>query len=356
MSTRLTRIHIAPRTSGVPVVSFIMYAHGKEEGDDMLFSSLPKGFQYTTFTLDSGAEEADYILAPHPVRSMDAQTVAYVDTMRAYAKRFNKPLIVFGSGDYHHKVFFDGVIFLKGSQYGYLKRDNEIVIPCFVEDLSEQMPLVIRKKSPKPVVGFCGFSSFATPVLYLKYLIKNLAIDVITVCTGRRWVRTQKRGIYWRRKAMGVLRRDSRIETQFLMRRSFSGSAELVSVDPAQARRDYLENMRDCDFALTPKGDANISFRFYEALSMGRIPILIDTDVILPGEEYINYDDCILRVPYTEINRLADIVVDFYAQLSDEKFVEMQKAARRAYEQYLRYDVFLNTLFTRILPPLSRSH
>lgn len=166
---------------------------------------------------------------------------------------------------------------------------------------------------------------------------------------GEAYVRVYKKGLWYRRKVMRLLARDPRIETHFIVRKTFSANTKTISLDPETARREYIENMRDSDFVLASKGDGNFSVRFYEAISMGRIPIVIDTDMVFPLEDFVHYDDFILRVPYTDIDRLADIVVDFYTNLTEEKFVAMQKAARVAYERYLRYDAFFNTLFTQVL-------
>lgn len=144
---------------------------------------------------------------------------------------------------------------------------------------------------------------------------------------------------------MELLRRDPRIDTQFIMRNSFSGSVKTISLPPEQARKEYVENMRSVDFALTPKGDANASIRLYEALSMGRVPIIIDTDMPLPFEDVLDYSSFSLRVPYTKISSLADYVCDFHASLSNEQFRDMQQRAREAYVNYLRYDAVFNQIF-----------
>ena len=108
--------------------------------------------------------------------------------------------------------------------------------------------------------------------------------------------------------------------------------------------------MVNSDFVLCPKGDGNYSVRFYEALSLGRIPILIDTDMVLPLEETLDYSKFILRVDHADMHRLEDIVADFYEALSNEEFQAMQMEAREAFATHLRYDSFFNTA----LPILER--
>jgi hypothetical protein len=115
-------------------------------------------------------------------------------------------------------------------------------------------------------------------------------------------------------------------------------------------RREYLENIRDADYVLAPKGDANYSSRFYEVLSLGRIPVLLDTDAVLPMETTIDYSAFSLKVPYQDVDRIGDVIADFHESLSSERFLAMQAAAREAYETTLRYDRY----FERALPLLAR--
>lgn len=348
-NSSITRIHTAPSTPGEQDVFLVTSWRGKpatQSGDTTIFNKiLPGDWGYKGFTLDASPKEAQYILAPHSVRRMDEKGTKYVADMHAYAAQYGKPLIIFTGGDLQHDVFIDDAIVLKGSQYRPLLRQNEILMPGFTEDLIDTWPVTIRNKSERPVVGFCGYADINTALGWAKLYLRNAQLDAQALVTGNRSVRAHKRGIYFRRKAMWLLESDPRIDTRFIVRKTFSGNKKLISVDPARARQEYLENMRDCDLALTPKGDGNFSTRFLKALAFGRIPILVDTDMVLPLEDVIDYSTCVLRVPYTELARLPDIVADFYASLSNEQFIEMQHQARRVFAQYLRSDSFFNYLF-----------
>lgn len=48
-----------------------------------------------------------------------------------------------------------------------------------------------------------------------------------------------------------------------------------------------ITDIQNADFILSVKGDGSFFCRFYEALSLGRIPFFIDTDCILPFENMI---------------------------------------------------------------------
>lgn len=77
-------------------------------------------------------------------------------------------------------------------------------------------------------------------------------------------------------------------------------------INKIHARREYYNNMLTGSFALCSRGGGNFSYRFYEALSFGRIPILIDTDCELPFEKkkIIQWDNHIIRIPIKEFFNL----------------------------------------------------
>lgn len=347
-----TKLFISDIVPGTPLVFLAGIEKGTLDVGSTLFTNiLPRTFRLTSHEFVSAVADADYVLFPHTIRSKRDPLLAAVLRARTAARAAGKPLVVCAGGDLSHDIRIDDVILLKGSHYRRLLRKGEIIVPLPAEDFADTMPIVPRRRSARPSVSFCGWAGFATPLSYMKFIVKNALLDLTIFFSGRTYLRAHKKGLWYRRKALRFLSRDPRIETPFIVRRTFSSNLKTISLDPETARREYIANMRDSDFVLAPKGDGNFSLRFYEALSMGRIPIVIDTDMVFPFEDVICYDDFILRVPSTDIDRLADIVADFHANLTEEKFIAMQKAARAAYEEYLRPDAFFNTLFTRVLTP-----
>jgi hypothetical protein len=60
-------------------------------------------------------------------------------------------------------------------------------------------------------------------------------------------------------------------------------------------------------YVVCPRGTENYSFRIYEALGRGKIPVIIDTDMVLPKE--IDWDHLSIRIPYESL-----VVVQFESQ------------------------------------------
>jgi Exostosin family len=227
-------------------------------------------------------------------------------------------------------------LILRASAYKSTLLPNEIFMPAYVEDLGRVHGVVPQKKEGKPTVGFVGKAGFASMKEQLKYLVRNYIV--------RRGV--GREGVYFRRLAMRTLEKDPRVELQVIMRKAFGAHKSTIELSPEQARKDYVENIKNSLFTLSPRGDGNFSLRFYETLSLGRIPLLIDTDIPLPLEDTINYDEFVVRVPWQDVERIGDYVVAFFNQ-SEEEIVRRQALAREAFEKHLYMPRFLETVFNK---------
>ena len=79
---------------------------------------------------------------------------------------------------------------------------------------------------------------------------------------------------------------------------------------------------------MTPRGDSNMAIRFYEALVFGRIPVVIDTEWVLPLEDVIDYKKFVVFVPHADIQNTDKYIREFWDKLSNEDFHTVQKRAR----------------------------
>jgi hypothetical protein len=68
---------------------------------------------------------------------------------------------------------------------------------------------------------------------------------------------------------------------------------------------------------------------------MGRIPIFIDTDCLLPFADEIDWGKHMVWVPWKNRNEIAQIVSNFHKSLHDEKFYDLQRSNRLLWENLL---------------------
>lgn len=59
-------------------------------------------------------------------------------------------------------------------------------------------------------------------------------------------------------------------------------------------KKEFIETLKDYTFQLCARGSGNWSIRFYEVMAVGRIPVLLDTDSLLPHDHLIDWSDLII--------------------------------------------------------------
>ena len=104
----------------------------------------------------------------------------------------------------------------------------------------------------------------------------------------------------------------------------------------------YITHLESMTYIVCPRGSENFSIRTYEALKYGRIPVIIDTDMVLPSE--IDWDRVSIRVPYKDIGRIYDIILEDYNSRSEQDFIERQQTALTTMHDLQSMDWLTNLL------------
>lgn len=100
--------------------------------------------------------------------------------------------------------------------------------------------------------------------------------------------------------------------------------------------RLFLDSIHKSLTVCCPKGNGVQSKRFFEVLSMGRIPILISDDILLPLEEKIDYSKVILRVSEDNISQLENFLAPFFIVNKSQDIIERFQYARFIWIEYLQ--------------------
>ena len=278
---------------------------------------------------------ADIVIAPHEYADLCRNRSRFGE-YREVARSAGKRLLISAYQDDNSPIHIDGAIVLRICGYKSQLQRNEIISPGYVEDIGAMHGSTPLGKGGRPSVGFAGMAGFTDLPARVRYVIRNYLL--------RHGAKRQ--GVYFRRRSLALLGRDPRIELHAIVRNSFSGNRKTVEVSPEQARREYIDNMTKNLFTLAPRGDGNQSLRFFETLSCGRIPVLIDTDISLPLEDRIDYDAFMLRIPWQKLDELPERVWQFWDSHSEDEIRAMQLQARRVFEEYLYAPAFFRRIFT----------
>ena len=292
-------------------------------------------------------EKAKAVVLPHNFHFTNAARDAYVKKYADAAAEHNIPIFCFALGDFTEHIRLDPrVKVFRLSVYRSHMTAQDIVMPTMTEDHGAES-VVVRRKGERPLISFCGMGAFPSWKGWVKFYIKNMFYDFWAIVNPL--IRARKLGVYWRRAMMRACERSPLVESHFIVRHSFSGNKSTIELDPAQARQEYLESIVHADFVLAPKGDGNYSNRFLKTLSLGRIPVVVDTDIVLPLEDVIEYSKIMVRVPMSEVAKTPEYVRAFYDNLSQEEWQARQRLAREVFEKYLRQDSFLRYFFQKLV-------
>lgn len=298
------------------------------------------------FTL-TDLDQAEAAVFPAPwedVRS-DAGAVALAEKLAREADARRKPLIVFYRGDYEFTLPFasSNVYFFRTALTRSKQQAKQYALPAWSADFTRQYnggQLALRQKTEMPVVGFCGDVGSGSTITAkigrwvgqypaLWRLARRFGIDLI-----------KHQGSRLRLHALRSLSQSRRIKANFVLRYSFWNGAiyrsRVLDADRVHsARQEYADNMLNSDYILCLRGKGNFSFRLYETLSCGRIPILLNTDAVMPFEEWIDWSQYGVWAKEADLPRLGDVVADFHARLSTQAFVELQQKCRQLWIEWL---------------------
>jgi hypothetical protein len=235
--------------------------------------------------------------------------------------------LVIVNSDSSQPVPIDNAIVLRTSLDRRTRQPNEFALPAWHEDLVTNYldgDIRVRPKHDRPTVAFCGHVATHGPPL--KRRIKNLLRYALQPLG---YYINHNDGTYLRRDAMLALEADQRVHTAFIRRDGyFGGRLDQSPKSQQDVRGEYVRNLVEADYALDVRGYGNFSFRFFETMSLGRIPVLLDTDRVLPYDFLHDYRDLCVIVPEKDLAHVTDYIVQFHGQLSDDNFSEKQRRIR----------------------------
>jgi len=251
------------------------------------------------------------------------------------ATKARKKILVFWPHNEEGDLFpVKGAILFKSAIARSRRNPNEYPYSFFSKDfVADYMNGVFKSRSyyPKPTVGFCGSVRDypKTPIYRFKYFLKKNGFFL-----------NQTNGHFLRLLSLNIFRGNSNINTNFKIYHDFFAGVfnKMDSIDIGYAKKvqkEYAENIINSDYTLCSRGIRNFSYRFFEILSCGRIPIFIDTGQMLPYEEFIDYKKLFMWVKWEDTPRIDDLLLKFHQSFTPEEYVERQEKCRRAWEGWL---------------------
>ena len=306
-------------------------------------------------------EEADLAILPGMWDDI-VRDKRWVATAREFAREVataGKPLVVFFVSDSFRRVAIDDAIVFRTSFYRSRRTCRDFAVPAWSEDIVTRYldgELPIRQKGPRPIVGFVGWTGHLGPRdpraatrLPLKQRLKIPGKWIAHKLGVERFDRT-------RAVALERLRRSRDVQTNFLYRDTYLGSPMMVRYVKDRARielirREFVENLVQSDYVLCCRGAGNYSFRLYETLCAGRIPVFVDTDAPLPYDFAVNWRQYCVWVDRSELPYIGEKVADFHSRISPGDFVDLQRACREFWLEKISPQGFFANFHRHFQPP-----
>jgi len=209
----------------------------------------------------------------------------------------DKKLVLFIVDDYEHPLgLYNNQIAIRTSMCKSQKCHNELVLPYIFEPVEKFEPF---NKTDKPVVSFCGLNS--------KY----------------------------RQETIQEFQNSDKIKCSFILRDKFWGGKPHDST----IIKEFKENIRNSHYIICNRGAGNFSMRFYQVLSAGRIPVLLNTDIELPFADEINWSEYIIIADTNQ--ELVNKVLEHYYKVD---IIEQQNKNSEMYEKYFTVDNYARHL------------
>lgn len=302
-------------------------------------------------TLTTEPEEADYFVLPmfwSYYLWNDKAKLKEALELAKLARKHGKQVIVWYKGDLIPVIPFENsILFLPGMLKSNLQ-PNQRACPVFVNDPAPVFGrdrILYREKNDKPSIGFCGYASI-NAVKFLWSVVRGIQLNAAS-----RFGKYEYKGVpivpatITRARALNLLARHSSVETRFVIRDKFyDKQIQKKSLSVSDASETFYSNIYDTDYTLCLRGYGNWSYRFYETLACGRIPVFIDTDCVLPLDSVIDWKKYCVWIDKSELKQIGEKIMDFHASLSPADFVEKQIACRRLWEEHLTLEGFMNNI------------
>jgi len=102
-------------------------------------------------------------------------------------------------------------------------------------------------------------------------------------------------------------------------------------------RETFIDTLRASRLSLVPGcNDYGVTrYRFYETMSLGRVPVYIEDKRALPREDVIDYDRCCVFVKECDVPRIDVILNDWLNAHTDAEILSMGAYGREMWKTYL---------------------
>ena len=293
------------------------------------------------FSFTDNIEKAQMVLIPFSINTYFAENKEEeLKNINTLCVQYNIKAYGFIGGDFGTAFpEFSNITYYRMGGFKKQLSDKNKGFPVSFSDhfqrLFDQETIMPSAKKEVPIVGFCGHATTSL-TKRLKEIAKCLLENSKRFFTKpfRKDYEPLFASAYERAKLLRYFEKSRFINTDFIYRKKYRAGA-ITKTQREITSLEYYQNIHQSDYILCVRGGGNFSVRLYETLMLGKIPIFVDTDCLLPFEETINWKNHVVWVAWKDRKRTATIVSNFHYQLSEDDFVNMQLNNRKLWKETL---------------------
>ncbi len=337
--------------SNVRPVPLLMHISDQDHQTNLLYWNalrevLSKKVEVCYF--DDLSEAGRIIIIPHNLKEyLRLNTVNKVLEFSRMCIKNNKFVVAHNLGSVQINPSYFSIQFRTNNTE---ENDKSVTIPNWLYDLGHHPNLPSLKN---PLVGFTGNVEYQSrlnsvakhiqlPEGWVNYLAYSRNLDEQLNMAGKQVIAR-----YVRQKLLSQLLSFNRIKVNILGRTIAFFSAPLKIRRKMQL--EYQSNIVNNIYSIVIRGDGQGFFQLYEIMSVGRIPIIIDTNVALPPLSKLRWTDFALIVPFHQLKMLEDRIIKFHQTHSEQALRTKCQMARQAYEELLPHNFVPDTILPMII-------
>lgn len=296
------------------------------------------------FQIVNELEVADIVIVPVQMAYFFKENkVSWLYDFIDKANSRNKKVWVYTAGDFGITINKDVYTFRLGGFNSKLD-DKTIIMPSLITDPYLVINTVFKPipKNKLPAIGFVGnangsfFKCFKEFIIYILYNLKRIKSKVPED------YQTFYPSSIKRYQSLLAFQKNNKITSDFIFRKKYRAGAK-TEADRKKSNLEFLNNIYQNPYVFCLRGAGNFSVRLYETLAMGRIPVVVDTDIRFPLKNIVSWHKhCVI----TNENDFVEKLIDFHNCITDKEFEQMQINNRNLWLNYLKRESYFNAIYT----------
>jgi len=301
------------------------------------------------FTFVNNVKEADYVLIPLSLEYYFGKKFRDIaeslpenslQNLIEISKKAKKPLLAIHFGDDQRKFPLPkNTVLFRTAITSHNQTPTTFVYPAFSNFTKVENPLITLEKTSQATIGFCGAA------LKLKMSVKDNLLSFIentySKINHEYNSHAYNIGYKLRRKAIDLFTENPQVQQDFIeIMDGYWGNDH--KAQQKINKNTFIQNILSNGYNLVIRGRANYSYRLFEVLALGRIPVFVETKAPLPFESEIDWDKHLLYVKQNDIGKIDKLLVDFHNKQTATSFKEIQQSNYNLHYQYFDKTGFLS--------------